>query len=211
MWKRHAGFEVQWFNHNVNRRNIRWHNMGRAPEMIWLKRTDSGPASWYVYHKFMNGGTDSNDYMMFLDTDVDQESQTDVWGDSTEISNLDKYFTMRPGTWGSANYILAMFASIPGFSKCGYYAGSNSTTTVTTGFQPRFVIVKHYGGDDWWQTADTTRGWGSGNDKLLRFDGNDEQRFWMDFGAPTSTGFTLTGGDGVWNAQGDSYLYYAHA
>ena len=211
MWKRHAGFEVQHFSHNVNNTNIRWHNMGRAPEMIWLKRTNVDSTNWYVYHKFMNGGTDSNDYMMFLNSDVDQESQTDVWGDTTQISNLDKYFTMRPGTWGTAQYIMAMFASIPGFSKCGYYTGSNNTTTVTTGFQPRLVIIKSYTGDEWWQIADTTRGWGSGNDKLLRFDGNDEQRTWMDLGAPTSTGFTLTGGDGVWNAQGYSYLYYAHA
>ena len=35
-----------------------------------------------------------------------------------------------------------LFSSVPGISKVGYYTGSGAMT-VTTGFQPRFVLIKN--------------------------------------------------------------------
>ena len=102
-----------------------------------------------------------------------------------------------------------LFASVEGISKVGYYNGSSSTQTITTGFQPRFVILRNIGGG-YWFVLDTTRGWGSGNDAYMWLDGNNAQLTDHDFGAPTSTGFTLTV-LGSYNDANEKYIYYAHA
>ena len=57
---------------------------------------------------------------------------------------------------------------------------------------------------------DTLRGWGAGDDEWLEFSAQSGQQGW-NFGAPTSTGFTLTGGNSHTNATGNNYIYYAHA
>ena len=103
-----------------------------------------------------------------------------------------------------------LFASVDGISKVGYYAGSNSTQTITTGFQPRFVIIKNIteSGSDW-AVFDTVRGWGSGIDERLRLNSNAAQND-DDDDAPTSTGFTVTN-IGFINESGANYIYYAHA
>ena len=60
-----------------------------------------------------------------------------------------------------------------------------------------------------WQVIDTTRGWGSGGDSQLEFNNNNAAQS-HDFGAPTSTGFTLTSFDS-YNTSGGKFIYYAHA
>ena len=106
-----------------------------------------------------------------------------------------------------------LFASVSGISAVGSYTGSGSsnTQTITTGFQPRFVIIKDYtGNSNPWYTMDTTRGWGSGDDKQLMID-DTYQELTNDWGAPTSTGFTVTGNGINLNTNNQKYIYYAHA
>ena len=58
-----------------------------------------------------------------------------------------------------------------------------------------------------WAVLDTTRGWGSGNDQRLHLNSDAAQNS-QDWGAPTSTGFTVSGG---YHNNGDNVIYYAHA
>ena len=93
------------------------------------------------------------------------------------------------------------------------FTGNGSTQTITIpdgGFQPRFLIMKCTSHAVDWQVLDTTIGWGSGNDKYLVLNTNAAQYTTIDFGAPTSTGFTLTENAGF-NGSGREYIYYAHA
>ena len=39
-------------------------------------------------------------------------------------------------------YVAYLFSSVEGISKCGRYTGDTSGLTVTTGFQPRFIIIR---------------------------------------------------------------------
>jgi len=82
---------------------------------------------------------------------------------------------------------------------------------VTTGFAPRFVIIKNTSrGSTSWVVLDTLRGWASGNDKSLELNTYDAEETY-DYADPTSTGFTLTE-TGIWtNYANDHYIYYAHA
>ena len=103
-----------------------------------------------------------------------------------------------------------LFASVDGISKVGYFDGSSSAQTITTNFAPRFLIIRKSNGAGDWLVIDTIRGWASGNDNYMMLNSNAAQAADTDFGAPTSTGFTLTTGS-QWNASGSKYIYYCHA
>ncbi len=225
MWKRTAAFEVVTYLGNSSGDNSGdWqdmpHNLGRAPEMIWVKGRNGGQGYWGVYHKGLNGGTNPANYRMLLnDTHTESDGggsyTTWYWNDTAptathfslgEISNVNQNNIM---------YYAMLFASVEGISKVGYYDGSDSEQTITTGFQPRFLVIKCITDAFDWLVFDTVRGWASGNDKELNFNKSDAQDSSYDVGAPTSTGFTLTNpGDGSewdWNDAGKKYIYYAHA
>ena len=221
MWKRTAAFEVVTYLGNSSGDNsgdwqVMPHNLGRAPEMIWAKGRNGGGGYWGVYHKGLNGGTNSGNYRMLLndnhaESDGGGSYTTWYWNDTAptathfslgEISNVNQNNVM---------YYAMLFASVEGISKVGYYDGQNTELTITTGFQPRFLIIKKVNASLNWFVADTTRGWGANPDQILELNNEGAQFGNNDFGAPTATGFTLNGAETGWNESGGKYIYYAHA
>ena len=108
-----------------------------------------------------------------------------------------------------SSYIAFLFASVAGISKLGNWVGDGGTQTITLGFQPRFLLLKTWNTGGGWYMLDTRRGWGAGNDASLQLQEGNAQVSSRDDGAPTATGFTVTGD--VANEVGRSYIYYAHA
>ena len=53
------------------------HNLGVAPEMIWLKRRDY-TKFWYVYHKDLDASNPSHKYLVLNETDAVADS-TSFW------------------------------------------------------------------------------------------------------------------------------------
>ena len=209
MWKRHAGFDVVCYDGNSTAGRGVPHNLGQVPEMIWVKkRSSSSDGNWSVYHKGLNGGTNPEDYYINLNGNDAEINNLYRWNDTPHNST---HFTL--GTSGSVNdsgqtYIAMLFASVDGISKCGYFTGTGSEMTITTGFQPRFLILrKSSATNENWEVLDTTRGWGAGNDQRLNLNTNAAQSS-IQFGAPTSTGFTLPSN---WTESGYNFIYYAHA
>ena len=209
MWKRHAGFDVVAYTGNSTPGRTVQHNLSKIPEMIWIK-CRSATEDWVVGHKGINGGTNPWEYSLRLNS-TDTETNYPYFNDTAPTSTL---FTLnnhgQVNGSASNNYIAMLFTSVAGISKVGYYDGLNSAQTITTGFQPRFVIIKKSSGSDSWIVLDTTRGWASGNDNYLRIDSSSNQ-ISSDYGIPTSTGFTVAAGVGNINDGGHKYIYYAHA
>ena len=212
MWKRGAGFDVVTYGGNGVTGRRMPHSLGVAPEMMWVKRRNA-TEHWYVYHKGVNGGTNPADYMLYLDTDNVKMSHNPAW-DSTVPTSTD--FTLGADTavnsGGTTQYVAMLFATVPGISKCGYYTGNGSSRTISdVGFLPRFIIFKRTDVTNNWIVLDTTRGWSSGNDAYMRLNTNNAQISAMNFGEPTSTGFTLPDGNPMYNENNGNYIYYAHA
>jgi hypothetical protein len=210
-WKRHAGFDVVADEGDGQVTKKIAHSLNAVPQMIWRKNRDGGSDNWQCYHFGVNGGTNPHLYRLRLNTNNAQDSDSYTWVNAPTAT----HFTV--GSNGSINrdndyFITMLFTSVTGISKCGFYDGSNSSQTISTGFAPRFLIVKKYSGNPNtnWYVIDTLRGWGSGDDKYLELSTNAAQAD-HDFGAPTSTGMTLPGGEEAFNASGSSYIYYAHA
>ena len=210
MWKRHAGFDVVAYKGDgVSPRNIP-HSMNKAPEMMWVK-SRSASENWYVYHKGHNGGSGPEHWFTSINTSGAEQDHGPAWADTVPTST---YFTVGGDTAvnkSGDNYIAMLFASVNGISKVGYYDGSNSSQTISTGFAPRFVIIKRVDTAENWFVLDTLRGWASGNDQRLRLNRDSAQNNGTDYGAPTSTGFSLTGNVGGTNTSGGKYIYYCHA
>jgi hypothetical protein len=98
------------------------------------------------------------------------------------------------------------FHSVSSFSKIGSYTGNGSTTgpTVTTGFQPDFVMIKRIDNIADWVIVDSIRG----GSKYLKPNSSDAETS-SDRLTFTSTGFQLiTTGANV-NFNGDDYIYAA--
>ncbi len=214
-FKRHAGFDVVTYKGDgVAGRQIP-HSLNKIPEMMWVKSRDSSgnDAGWQVYHKGL-GRTDNDPQGWNLQLNTGQAenwNNTGRWNFTVPAST---HFTL--GNYDGVNkngdnMIAVLFASVEGISKVGYYDGQNTELTITTGFQPRFLIVKKTNATSNWFVADSTRGWGPNPDQILQLNTADAQFANNDFGAPTATGFTLNGAETGWNEINHKYIYYAHA
>ena len=206
-WKRHAGFTIcTWVGDGSNRTIP--HDLSKTPEMIWIKNRGS-TNHWIIGHKGLNGGT--NPWEKYLRFTTESEFDFDMFQDLAPTST---HFAIKANDHVNENtqpFIAMLFASVDGISKVGYYDGQQTELTITTGFAPRFLIVRRINGADNWWVFDTTRGWASGNNsKLLQLDSSSSEST-QDFGAPTSTGFTLVGDSTRTNAVGNDYIYYCHA
>ena len=206
MWKRHKGFDVVAYK-GTGANNTHNHSLNSTPQMMWVKRRDS-TGNWYVYHAGLNGGSGPQNYFVQLDTNDDEQNQA-IWNNAPTSSVFSVSSDSHANT-NTADYIAMLFASVDEISKVGYYTGTGSSLDITTGFQPRFLIVKRVDSSQEWFTVDTTRGWASGNDQYLTLNSTNAQAS-FNLGTPISTGFTVDAtGDG-WNTSGGKYIYYAHA
>ncbi len=219
MFKRHAGFDVATYvgnGNNTNGANAIPHSLGKTPEMIWIKTRNGGAHSgnthWTAGHKDLNGGTNAWQYTLMLN-EPDSQNTTSNFGNTSPTST--HFYVGEPGNGRSnnngANYLAMLFASVDGISKVGTYDGSSSDVTITTGFQPRFVLIKAYNNTRGWTLMDTLRGWGAGVDNKIYLDATTAQTNAWNYGAPTSTGFTVSHSQYDINYNGWKYIYYAHA
>jgi hypothetical protein len=220
MWKRHAGFDVVTYTGNGTAGRQIPHSLSKNPEMMWVKLRSASGEEWSVYHKGLDSGNNPEEKYLYLNQ-TSAEQDYPFWNDTAPTST---HFTV--GDHDGINkdtetYIAMLFASVDGVSKVGYYTGNgtsaSSTQTITTGFQPRFVIIKR---TDWsnsytgWTVLDTTRGWGNSaddDDKALFLNNSNAQGSSTQYGEPTSTGFIVAGDHYATNTNNGKYIYYCHA
>ena len=209
MFKRHAGFDVVTYNGTGSARAIN-HSLKKVPEMIWVKRRDS-TRTWGVYHFGQNGGTNPEQYAMYLDT-TQIANTSSQWNNTAPTSTHFSLGTSSTSNNSSGTYIAMLFSSVDGISKFGYYTGTGSTgLSVNVGFQPRFILFRGSDMGGPWRVLDSVRGMSSGNDKSLSLNTTAAQVTNFDWLDVTSTGFTINTTDGEANASGKNYIYYCHA
>ena len=209
MWKRAPGFfdVVAYSGDAVAGRTVS-HNLGVAPEMIWVKKRNAA-RSWIAYHSGIGSGK-----FLELDNTSAAGTASTVWYD-TDPTSTD--FTV--GTNSSVNqvpdtYIAYLFASLPGISKVGSYTGDGTTDgskVIDCGFTSgaRFVLIKRSNSGGSWYVWDTARGIVAGNDARLALNSTDEEAS-FDNVDPHSSGFSVVGSS-INNINGGEYIFYAIA
>ena len=209
-WKRAPGyFDVVTYTGTGSARTVS-HNLGVAPEMIWVKNRDAVKA-WIVFHKGLNGGTNPATYAMLLSgTDAEFETAS-RWNNTAPTSSVFSVGDALQAN-GSGNSMIAyLFATVAGVSKLGSYTGNGSTQNIDCGFSSgaRFVLIKRTNSAGSWWTFDVQRGIVTGNDSNLYLDSTDAEVTSLDLIDPHSSGFALP--NAYTNASGDSYIFYAIA
>ena len=211
MFRKSEGFTTFSYQGNGNSGLTIAHDLGGVPEMMWIQNRVT--ADWKaVYHFGANDGVTPWLYGGRMNT-AGQFDYGNYFWDNTAPTEYD--FTLgnnQAVNWGSEHFCVAMWRSVPGISKCGWYTGDTNAQTIQTGFVPRYLMVKASNANNsGWGFVDTTRGWGAGDDKVLYWNTADPQST-IAIGAPHATnGFTLDGDVAGWNANGVKYVYYAHA
>ena len=183
------------------------HGLSSAPEMVIVKNLDIS-SNWWTWTKDLGGG----DKYLALNLSSGVQTATSIWDGTIPTSTV---FSVAndSGSNGSGNEIIAYcFHSVAGYSSIGTYTGNGSSSgpTVTTGFQPDFVMTKKASGTANWWIVDSSRSTSNPrNARLLANTTDAEVVFTPGNINFNSTGFELAGTSGEINGSGETYIYMA--
>jgi len=207
MWKRARGyFDVCCYTGTGSARTVS-HNLGVAPEMMWVKCRSDGEA-WVVYHNNIDSSA-PEDYGIYLNDTTKRVNSANFWNDTAPTSSV---FTV--GTAGKTNgnnktYVAYLFATVAGISKLGTFTATGSDVNVDCGFTngSKFVLIKRTesSDDDWFIFRDIA----SGNDKRFKLNTTAAEATGSDNIDPLSSGFTMT--SGILGDSGNEFIFYAVA
>ena len=190
------------------------HSLQSVPGMIIVKRYD-GTGNWMVYHRHV-GATKYG----FLTSSSQFNTNSNVWNDTEPT---DTHFTV--GTDGNVAgigksfvaYVFAHDEAVFGKNgnqsviKCGGYSGNGTSQTINVGFEPQWLMIKHYEGttnNESWHIYDTERGF-TGEDELqpaIRAN-SDSLESKLGTARLTSKGFSLS--TTYHNQTNHKYVYVA--
>jgi hypothetical protein len=175
------------------------HNLGVVPELIIVKKR-SATDDWAVY------ASDNTDFLLLNTTAATADDNT-YWNDTSPTSTVFSVGTNADVNTSAATYVAYLFASLAGVSKIGTYTGNGSSVTVTTGFQPRFILVKRTDSTGNWIYGDSTRGLVAGDDPFSALNTTDAETTNQDWVDITSTSFTVNETAANANVNAATYIY----
>ena len=185
------------------------HGLSSAPELIIQKSITNpstyGTSSWRVGGTVLGG---AGKYM-FLNLTNAVATNSNEWGNTQPDAT--KFYVSgtaeRSANESGIDYINYCFHSVSGYSKIGSYTGNGNSSgpTVTTGFQPDWIMIKNTSLTAAWMIIDSVRG----TSLLLQPQSSAVEE---NVGTPinfTSTGFQITDTNASRNRSGDTYIYMA--
>ena len=200
-----AGFSIVSFTSNGAASVVSTgHGLSVEPEMVIFKNRDNS-SYWLTYHKDIG----DNGYLALQDTFGTQPFTPFFDMTSTTIA-------VRQSSLASNNEkcIAYCFRSVDGYQKVGSYTGTGvSGNTVTTGFQPRFLITKRTDVNGYnWYMWDSIRNPANPRNKVFYADTDGAE---LDFSAYPhnflSNGFSIDTTNAAFNGSGGTYIYLAIA
>ena len=189
------------------------HNLGVAPELIFVKCRSNGNGG-LVYNKTI---TASKYLCLFFSGQGDFAEVSDVGG-FAGVTPTSSVFTV--GTYTNVNgsgltYVAWLFATCAGVSKVGSYTGNGTTQTIDCGFGAngaRFVVIKRTDAVGDWYTYDTTRGMTVLTDPYTFLNTTNAQVATLGSVTTVTTGFALNSAIlAAINVSAGSYIFLAIA
>ena len=205
-WARARGyFDMVAYSGTGSARTIS-HNLGVAPEMMWVKRRDA-TGFWSVYHKGVNGGSSPEDYYLVLHDNNAATDDATIFNDTAPTSSVFSVGTHNRVNNSSGTYIAYLFATVAGISKVGSFQGDGGDVTVDCGFTNgcKFILFKDTGSGAHWRVFDSVRGINSGADPMTSLNLTSAEITTSDLVDPTSSGFTAI------STSANVYIFYAIA
>ena len=191
------GFSIVTYTGSAGGTQTVGHGLSTTPKLIIQKQRTS-TLDWYAY--VAPGVIDATTQMYYL------VLNTDVAKDTTGSGPLVTDTTINAAST-SGDFVAYCFHDVAGKLKIGTYEAQQSagSPTITTGFQPDFVMIKNLDRAQEWVLLDSARGF----DKYLLPNANSNESTGNDISV-NSTSFTIdASGSGVNYADGDNMLYMA--
>jgi hypothetical protein len=177
------------------------HNLGVVPELMIMKKR-SATDDWGVY------AGDNTDFLLLNTTAATADDNT-YWNDTSPTSTVFSVGTNADVNTSAATYVAYLFASLAGVSKVGSYTGNGTSVTVTTGFQPRFILVKRTDSTGNWIVGDSARGLPAGDDPFFLLNTDAAETTNQDWVDVSATGFTVNETAANANVSTATYIYLA--
>jgi hypothetical protein len=211
MWKRAPGyFDVVAYSGNSTGGNTVSHNLGVAPEMIWVKKRNAS-RSWKIYNSATGNGK------AFEFDNAIAASSVAFWNNTNPTASAFTLGSSETVNGTGDTYIAYLFASLDGISKVGSYTGNGSSQTIDCGFTSgaRFILIKRTDGSGDWCVWYTARGIVADEDARLELNTTDDENNNVDEIDPHASGFIVNNASGGQSAQingnNDEYIFYAIA
>ena len=200
-----AGFSIVKYAGNGTAGTTIGHGLSSTPEFLIVKcisGTDSGSTSWHVYTPTTGATKTIN-----LNSTAAASTNSLIWNNTAPTSTVFSVANNTETNNTGRTYIAYCFHSVSGFSKIGSYTGNGNSSgpTVTTGFQPDWIMIKNTSAIAAWMIIDSVRG----TSLLLQPQSSAVEE---NVGTPinfTSTGFQITDTNASRNRSGDTYIYMA--
>ena len=158
---------------------------------------------WQVYHKDLP----LNQYIYLNADNALSNAGATYYSSSTNTIG----FRDGSNSGSGQNMIAYCWHSVDGYSKVGSYTGQTAGVTITTGFQPSFIMIKSSSNVEHWAILDTERGTG----KVLNPNRNNaESDSTLNTFTVSATGFSFPHqdtADAMLNENGYEYIYLAIA
>lgn len=185
------------------------HNLGVAPAMIIVKRSQTGATSnWQVRHTSIAAANSIQ-----LNSTNQAAAAATVWNSTAPTSSVFSLGTSTDVNASGISYVAYCFAEIAGFSKFGSYTGNGLADGpfVFCGFRPRWILIKNTNGiaapGGNWILVDTARN--THNLTGTRLMPNSPVQEANDNGVDiTAIGFKIRSGDGATN-EGNAIMIFA--
>ena len=211
-----AGFSISTYEGNGTSGATVGHGLGVKPNMILIKSRGSAD-SWLTYFSVIG----AEEYMALQVTQA-SGANTGRFNDTEPTTSVFSLGDHQAGNTDGEDYVAYCFAEIQGYSKFGFYTGTDSTTGafVYTGFAPAWVMIKR---EDTENTATNLNGshWGITDIKrnthnprsyalLANSSAVEDTSNMTDSIDFLSNGFKFNSGEDTFNGSG-TYVYAAFA
>jgi hypothetical protein len=176
------------------------HGLGVAPSLVIAKPLTSS-TNWWIFHT----GLTSAAYRINLESPNGEALATGVWNSAAPS---DSVVTIGGSWYGAGSAVVYCFAEISGFSKIGSYTGNGSPTgpTITTDFQPSWLMIKRRNDTSNWIIHDSARD--ATNPRTAYLEPNtptmEQSGLDVDFNA---TSFQIKSSSATVNANTEIYIY----
>ena len=185
------------------------HNLGVAPAMIIVKRSQTGATSnWQVRHTSIAA---ANSIQLNLTNQA--AAAATVWNSTAPTSSVFSLGTSTDVNASGISYVAYCFAQIAGFSRFGSYTGNGLADGpfVFCGFRPRFVMIKRTDALDNWFIWDTSRSISNATNNMLFADTPGTEATGGNYNDLLSNGFKIRENNSGRNASGGTYIFAAFA
>jgi len=203
-----AGFSIVKYKGNATSGSTIGHGLSQAPDLIFIKNIDkSANYHWTVYSNTPSTGATG---LLYLNLTEPFTVTSSRFNNTTPTSSV-----ITLGNDGTVNesgdeHIAYCFHSVDGYQKIGNYSGTGASgQTITTGFQPRFLMVKAYNTGSSWFILDSVRNPNNPRNSYFRAETNNAE---ANAGAGVNflaNSFEFTGQD--FNDSGVNWIYLAIA